>query len=72
MPGCLPIRPRLFLLSTPRLAADGGTGGPPLYQPYSPQFSPCELTFIPYYTFANRGESDMRVWIPVAETPGKS
>lgn len=44
----------------------------PLYQPYSPQFSPCELTFIPYYTFANRGESDMRVWIPVAETPGRS
>ena len=24
-----------------------------------------ELTLIPYYAFANRGESDMRVWIPV-------
>ena len=24
----------------------------------------CELRFIPYYAFANRGESDMRVWVP--------
>lgn len=71
MPGCLPIRPRLFLLSTLGWRRTVNRWSP-LYQPYSPQFSPCELTFTPYYTFANRGESDMRVWIPVAETPGKS
>lgn len=24
---------------------------------------PCELTFIPYFTWANRGEGEMRVWV---------
>ena len=36
-----------------------------LYRPLDPKLSPCELTYIPYYTFANRGESDMLVWVPV-------
>ena len=24
------------------------------------------LRFIPYYAFGNRGESDMKVWVPLA------
>ena len=36
-----------------------------LYRPFSGALCEKTLTFIPYYAFANRGESDMRVWIPV-------
>lgn len=36
-----------------------------LYRPYTGELVEKTLTFIPYYTFSNRGESDMRVWIPV-------
>ncbi len=35
------------------------------YQPVSHQLLPRTLQFIPYYTFANRGESDMLVWCPI-------
>lgn len=34
---------------------------------YRPAFAPLHkvrLTFIPYFAFANRGKSDMRVWVP--------
>lgn len=34
-----------------------------LYQPISENFIDVELKFIPYYAFANRGESEMIVWI---------
>jgi len=33
-----------------------------LYRPVSTELEPAKLTFIPYYAFANRGESDMQVW----------
>ena len=36
-------------------------------RPYSRDkfgFEPCDLVFIPYFGFANRGVSDMKVWIP--------
>ena len=36
-----------------------------LYRRFRNELSPKTLMFIPYYAFANRGESDMRVWIPV-------
>jgi len=36
-----------------------------LYRPLTGKPQQTELTLIPYYTLANRGESDMRVWIPV-------
>ena len=28
---------------------------------------PCQVTFVPYYTWANRGLNQMRVWIPEKE-----
>ncbi len=34
-----------------------------LYHPVSENFKPCKIRFIPYYGFANRGETNMRVWV---------
>lgn len=36
-----------------------------LYRSFDAALAEKTLTFLPYYAFANRGESDMRVWIPV-------
>lgn len=36
-----------------------------LYRPYSAKFIEKTLRFIPYYAMMNRGECDMRVWLPV-------
>jgi len=36
-----------------------------LYRPLAGKLEQTVLTLIPYYVLANRGESDMRVWIPV-------
>lgn len=38
-----------------------------LYSDKAPEFVPCTMTAIPYYTWANRGESEMRVWLPEKE-----
>ena len=40
-------------------------GGDWLYRPLEETLEEAPLRFIPYFAFANRGESDMRVWIPV-------
>jgi DUF1680 family protein len=41
----------------------------PLYQgftrPFGPQFKSVDLSFIPYYAWANRGFTSMEVWVPV-------
>lgn len=37
----------------------------PLYAVMQPELTPCEATFIPYYAFANRGKSEMLVWVNV-------
>ena len=29
------------------------------------KYEPCKIRFIPYYAFANRGESDRKVYLPV-------
>lgn len=34
-----------------------------LYSPAGEGYQACQLRFIPYYAFANRGETDMRVWM---------
>ena len=39
--------------------------GSELYKRFTTKKIAAELTFIPYYTFANRGETDMRVWIDI-------
>ena len=39
--------------------------GQGLYQVYAPDYEEKDLTFIPYYAFANRGVSEMLVWVAV-------
>lgn len=34
-----------------------------LYRPVNGDYRPTKLRFIPYYAFANRGETDMKVWV---------
>ena len=36
-----------------------------LYSTSKPLFTPRKIRLIPYYTWANRGENQMRVWLPV-------
>ena len=45
-----------------RKAAEGW-----LYRAYKSELEETELTFIPYYAFANRGPSDMQVWTLVKD-----
>lgn len=53
----------------PVIDAKGWRLAPPqgdwLYRTLQEAWTPQTLRFIPYFAFANRGESDMRVWIPV-------
>lgn len=55
-----------LLGGTIRLTASGvkkiGNG---LYSYKKPAESPVKITLIPYYAWANRGENDMRVWLPL-------
>lgn len=37
-----------------------------LYRPLKNEKTPVRLMLVPYYTFANRGESDMAVWLKLA------
>lgn len=47
--------------------ADGFADGKSdtLYRIYKPDFVPQRIKFIPYFAFANRGETDMLVWLRV-------
>ena len=49
----------------PRLTAKGfcEKSCDTLYADYSEERTACDLHYIPYYTFANRGEDDMTVWV---------
>ena len=38
-----------------------------LYRPYSENFEETQIKFVPYFGFANRGESDMLVFLKVKE-----
>jgi DUF1680 family protein len=49
------------------LAETGDLG--PLYRPTPPSTSPIKLTAVPYFTWSNRGESDMAVWVREAVLP---
>ena len=39
--------------------------GGALYRALSEKLSPIKIKLIPYYAFANRGESDMQIWTTV-------
>ena len=58
--GVVTLRHRGFLVEQPPDA--------PLYRPLAPASAPAkpiELTLIPYYAWANRGQSRMEVWLPI-------
>lgn len=46
-----------FLLPAERLTTDGA-----LYSRKKPKKVPCTVKLIPYYAWANRGETDMQIW----------
>ena len=47
-----------------RFLSDSGWESAPLYQMYqTPSYEEKELTFIPYYAWANRGLGEMLVWV---------
>ena len=56
-------------------AAERSVGDEPLYQPLTMAATvakrPSMLTFIPYYTMANREPTPMEVWVPVARADGQ-
>lgn len=54
---------KFFSLSTIQCAAFKRCDTDELYTELDNAFSPTEITLIPYNGFANRGESDMRVWL---------
>ena len=37
-----------------------------LYRPVQQKYSPVKIRLIPYYAWANRGDGDMQVWLPIA------
>ncbi|MBV8810354.1 MAG: glycoside hydrolase family 127 protein [Acidobacteriaceae bacterium] len=55
-------------------AAEKPVGEEPLYQPLSAAIlltkRPVPLTFIPYYTIANREPTPMEVWVPISRSEG--
>ncbi len=42
-----------------------------LYSKFNNKSTPCKIRLIPYYTFANRGDSEMRVWINAGKIKNK-
>jgi len=60
------------VIKMPGLVAERPLTEEPLYQGYPERFGrprrPITLTFIPYYSWANRDPSPMEVWIPATRT----
>jgi len=60
------------VIKMPALVAERPLTEEPLYQGYPERFGrprrPITLTFIPYYSWANRDPSPMEVWIPATRT----
>jgi hypothetical protein len=58
----------LMVLKHQGMVAEKPLSNEPLYQRLTSKESaatkPVELTFIPYYAWANRGPDQMQVWIP--------
>lgn len=46
------------------LPGERAEDGESLYSMEPPKRKPCEIKLVPYYTWANRGEGEMQVWLP--------
>jgi len=42
-----------------------------LYREVNTNLKPVRIKLIPYYAWANRGKTDMTVWMPLMRTPGR-
>ncbi len=51
-------------LSIPAVRITGTDG---LYSAHRPEETPCTAYAVPYYTWGNRGENQMRVWLPISK-----
>ena len=61
----LPYEPSLLSGIVPiELEGYRSAGQENLYSDRKPEQIPCKLRAIPYYTWSNRGVTQMRVWIP--------
>ncbi len=61
----------VLVLTHPGIFTEKPLSEEPLYQPLQEaarKHLEAELTFIPYYAWANRGSSAMQVWIPHTAT----
>ena len=59
----------LFGLPVLRTRGLRRTGPMGLYARYHREYEEAEITLIPYYAFANRGESEMNVWLHILPSP---
>lgn len=57
-----------------RILPDAADNAAPLYsaEAINPPLSPCRLTFIPYYAWANREAGEMIVWVRDGRPPAES
>ncbi|SFN17496.1 hypothetical protein SAMN05428949_1773 [Chitinophaga sp. YR627] len=73
IPSSIHFRPRPMQIANGRIIALEGVArlipsnnwNKALYQPLNNDSRPHTITLIPYYAWANRGQSDMSVWLPV-------
>ena len=73
IPANIHFRPRPMQIANGRIIALEGEArlitpinwNKALYQPLNNNSRPSTITLIPYYAWANRGQSDMSVWLPV-------
>ncbi|MBO9595516.1 MAG: glycoside hydrolase family 127 protein [Niabella sp.] len=56
---------RLMTLTGTAKAVAGENWDQVLYREIKKELQPARITLIPYYAWANRGASDMRVWLPL-------
>jgi DUF1680 family protein len=47
----------------------GGDWNNNLYREVNTTTKPIKIKLIPYYAWANRGKTDMTVWLPLMRTP---
>ncbi|WP_409994910.1 hypothetical protein [Chitinophaga pinensis] len=73
IPSDIHFRPRPMQIANGRIMALEGEArllhptnwNKGLYQPLNNDSRPHTITLIPYYAWANRGQSDMSVWLPI-------
>lgn len=72
VPASIQLKPKSFTIDGGNVMALEGqakllqSGGKGLYRELNTTSKPVTMQLIPYYAWANRGKSDMNVWLPVS------